>query len=98
MTKTKRFVAFTLALTFVFAVLFSVCFIIVKSEHDCSGEDCPTCCQITVCEYTLKSLCRVVTAFMLAAFMACFAFLLTVFTKNLSPNTSLIKLKVKLSN
>ncbi len=38
----------------VFAVLFSAVFIAKEADHDCSGEDCPVCACLQMCEQFLQ--------------------------------------------
>ena len=55
MTKKRRWISCFLAALFVLVMLSSLVFIVLEAEHDCTGEDCPICYQIHVCERTLKS-------------------------------------------
>ena len=55
MTKKRRLISCFLAALFVLVMLSSLVFIVLEAEHDCTGEDCPVCYQINVCERTLKS-------------------------------------------
>lgn len=97
MTKKNRFLAVLLTAAVVFVMLFSVLFIAMEADHDCTGEDCPICYQISVCENTLKSVGQVVLLVVLAAFSDIFISLPS-FSKRPADNTTLVTLKVKLSN
>lgn len=68
MTEKERLLASVLALTVVFVILFSGFFVIAEANHDCIEEDCPICCQISVCENTLRSAGTVRTTAVFAAF------------------------------
>ncbi|MBQ6521108.1 MAG: hypothetical protein IJI14_20565 [Anaerolineaceae bacterium] len=37
-------------------MLLSVCFIAAEADHDCSGEDCPICVFLTLCEQNIRQL------------------------------------------
>ena len=98
MTKRNRLIASVLALTVVFVMLFSVCFIIAEADHDCVGEDCPICYQINICENTLRSIGFVSVVVIFAGFLDLFAIATPTLSKKQAYNTSLVSLKVKLSN
>ena len=48
---------FTLLLTAAvcFAMLFSLCFLAAEADHDCTGEDCAVCAQISNAENILRA-------------------------------------------
>ena len=98
MTKRNRLIASVLALTVVFVMLFSVCFVIAEADHDCIGEDCPICYQINICENTLRSIGFVSVSVIFAGFLGLFVIATPTLSKKLAYNTSLVSLKVKLSN
>ncbi len=50
-----RFWAFAAAMTLLAVVLFSAFFLAVEASHDCTGEDCPICACVRLCEKTLRS-------------------------------------------
>lgn len=54
MTKKRRWISCFLAVLFVLVMLSSLAFIVLEAEHDCTGEDCPVCGQLAVCENALK--------------------------------------------
>lgn len=56
MKKAKRAILLSVALLFVFAMLFSHFLILAEAEHDCAGEDCPVCLAISVAKQLLKGL------------------------------------------
>ena len=98
MSGKNRVLAILLAAMVLFVMLSSACYIAIEANHDCVGEDCPICCQISVCEHTLRSAGQAVLVVILAAFIGIFAISLPVFSKKLAYHTSLVSLKVKLSN
>ena len=97
MTKRSGFTVAALALALVFALLFSVFFILTESHHDCVGEGCAICSGIRACESSLR--------FAGVAVAACFIFCpaRTVRTRRAAcpvrtgVHASLISLKVRLS-
>ncbi|MCR4591514.1 MAG: hypothetical protein K5668_11945 [Lachnospiraceae bacterium] len=54
--KTKKLTACIMAAMMLFAVMFSVFFITVHADHDCTGEDCPVCAVIHQCENIIHGL------------------------------------------
>ena len=98
MGKRNRKLALLLALAVCFVMLFSVFYIAAEADHDCIGEDCPICYQIRVCETTLTSLGH--GALVLAAVIALTFSAVILFSqpKTHLRQSTLITLKVKLSN
>ena len=56
MTKKFRFMVRLLAVVLAVVMLSSAVYIGVEADHDCSGDDCAICRQISICENLLKSL------------------------------------------
>ena len=56
MTKKFRFMVRLLAVVLAVVMLSSAIYIAVEANHDCSGDDCAICRQISICENLLKSL------------------------------------------
>ena len=98
MTKKFRFMVRLLAVVLAVAMLSSAVYIAVKADHDCSGDDCAICRQISICENLLKSLGLAGAA---AAITAAFTYTMC---KAILPCTemisslTLVSLKVKLSH
>lgn len=98
MTKKNRLVAIILALTVFFVMLSSVCFIVAQADHDCVGEDCPICYQISTSENTLKNLGNVAVIVAFAALLTYSVVNLSAYAEKHSINTTLVSLKIKLSD
>ena len=98
MSKKNRVLTVLLAMAVLFVVLSSSCYIAIEVDHDCVGEDCPICYQISVCEHTLRSVGQAVLVGTLAVFIGVFMISMPAFSKKLAYHTSLVSLKVKLSN
>lgn len=98
MTKKNRLIAGLLVMTVLFVMLSSVIYIAVESDHDCSGEDCPICYHINICANTLKSVGLIAAAVAQAGLIFIFALFLLFSTRRLASHTTLVSLKVKLSN
>ena len=93
----KRLAACILTLVFVLAMLSSMAFIVLEAEHDCTGEDCPVCYQLSVCEHTLKLglAAAVLTGTLLIGLILPFA---ARFASGVRLCLTPVTLKVKLSN
>ncbi len=52
--KQQKQKSFILALILILCILFSICFIILEAEHDCTGEDCPVCISLAQCEELIQ--------------------------------------------
>ena len=83
-----------LSLAVVFAVIFVV---LISSFFDCTGEDCPICYEISVCQETVRKLtfaCAVFAAILLLSV----CIVLPVAQSRPAVCHTLISLKVKLSD
>lgn len=69
MGRRKKIAAVLLIVTVLFFMLGSALFIAAEADHDCAGEGCPICHQISICRNTLKNLSIAVSV---AAFAAAF--------------------------
>ncbi len=98
MSKRNRIMTVLLAAAVLFVMLSSACYIAIEADHDCIGDDCPICYQISVCENTLRSVGQAVIILILAAFIGITMFSMPSFAKKPAYNTSLVTLKVKLSD
>ena len=98
MTKKLCFMTRLLAAVLAVVMLSSAIYIAVEANHDCSGDDCAICRQISICENLLKTLGLAGTA---AAITAVFTYTVC---RAILPCTemigtlTLVSLKVKLSN
>ena len=98
MTKKLCFMTRLLAAVLAVVMLSSAIYLAVEANHDCSGDDCAICRQISICENLLKTLGLAGAA---AAIIAAFTYTLC---KAALPCTetngtlTLVSLKVKLSN
>ena len=98
MTKNLCFMTRLLAAVLAVVMLSSAIYLAVEANHDCSGDDCAVCRQISICENLLKSLGLAGAA---AAVTAAFTYTMC---KAILPCTemtdtlTLVALKVKLSN
>ena len=98
MTKKKRIISLIVAVAVIFVMLYSVLYIAAEANHDCVGENCPICYQISVCENTLKNLSLAVCA---VAFAAAFTYTLCRSISacaDVTPSYTLVSLKVKLTD
>ena len=98
MTKKKRIISVVVAVAVFFVMLYSALYIAAEANHDCVGENCPICYQISVCENTLKNLSFAVCA---VAFAAAFTYTLCrsiTACADVTPSYTLVSLKVKLTD
>lgn len=95
--KKTRLIALIVTLMFLNVVLFSSLFIAHNINHECTGEHCSTCCQISLCEQALKHISLAAASVIISAALIYTALsLLSVWS--LCPITTLVTLKVKLSD
>ena len=52
----KRSAAFLLGVLLLSVMLLSAAFLAAEADHDCTGEDCPVCACMQLCERTLHNL------------------------------------------
>lgn len=98
MEKKKKIAAILLAVTVMFVMPYSALFIAAEADHDCVGENCPICYQISVCENTLKNLSLAVCAVAIAvAFTYTLCRSISACT-DVIPSHTLVSLKVKLTD
>ena len=98
MTKKPCFMTRLLAAVLAVVMLSSAIYIAVEANHDCSGDDCAICSQISICENLLKSLGLAGAA---AAITAAFTYTMCraiLPCAEMNGTLTLVALKVKLSN
>lgn len=98
MKKKKQITALIMTVAIIFVMLFSALFITVEAGHNCTDNHCPICTQINICINTIKGFALATMAFALAAMMKFLACDIILFIKNAFTQSSLVTLKVKLSN
>ena len=98
MTKKLCFMTRLLAAVIAVVMLSSAIYLAVEADHDCSGDDCAICRQISICENLLKSLGLAGAAAAISAaftYTVCRAILPRA---EMNGTLTLVALKVKLSN
>ncbi|MCR4694491.1 MAG: hypothetical protein K5773_04105 [Pseudobutyrivibrio sp.] len=97
-SNTTKLAASVIGLMMLVIVLFSAFFITTEMNHDCSGEDCPICASIQLCESTLNTLGDglSLSSFVIIPFIFLF-FVVVLFRIDLLSHT-LISNKVRLNN
>lgn len=98
MSGKKRILALITAFAVLFAMLFSVCFIAAEVGHDCIGDSCPVCQQISICENVLKTLGVLTAAAAVCSAVSYTAFAFALCAAKSLPVPTPVFLKVKLSN
>lgn len=98
MDKKKRALTVLISAVYIFILLFSIFFIAAEANHTCCVKDsCPICCQINACKNNLKNVNTAGGLFFLAL-AAVFAVVLSLGIENSICLSTLVMLKVKLSN
>lgn len=98
MKKNGRVPAMILACVLAFIMLFSVFFIALEAEHDCHGEDCAICAVLSLCENALRQLVSIGAAAAILTLIRLVCFLAGEQYVVHHGVSTLITLKVKLSN
>ena len=98
MRKDKRVSAMLLACVLTAVMLFSVFFIALEADHDCSGEDCVICAVLSVCEQALHRLMGFGQTAASALLVSAAAAFVWAGVAHFSRCRTLITLKVKLSD
>lgn len=98
MSGKKRILALITAFAVLFAMLFSVCFIAAEVGHDCVGDSCPVCQQISICENVLKTLGVLTAAAAVCSAVSYTDFAFALCAAKSLPVSTPVFLKVKLSN
>lgn len=62
MKKTRRLPAFLLAALFTALMLGAAAFTALHTDHDCTGDGCLVCEELTLCEALLTGGCAVIAA------------------------------------
>lgn len=98
MTKRAKYMAVVLAFAVVFVMLWSSFYIAAESDHECTGENCPICEQISVCCNTIRTISSGIAA-AVASVLLSYAFSRAVLLyKEETPIYTPVSLKVKLLN
>ena len=98
MTNRKRIISIIAAATLLLSILCSMVYIAAEADHDCVGDGCAICAQISICRNTLKDQMTAVCA---AVFAAAFIYILCRIASVCTDSvqfSSLVSLKVKLSD
>ena len=95
----KKAVSWILSVIFSLVIFCSAAFIIVHSEHHCTGRDCSVCMELAECHKTLHTLGTAFAgALQLTLILCIVAALCNIIIKTHSEHTTLISLKVELLN
>ena len=98
MTKKSRLITGLLAAVLAAVMLSSAIYIAVEANHDCSGESCAICRQISICENLLKSIGLSGAAAVFAAAVRYTSRRVIPSCAELVRTFTLVSLKVKLSD
>ena len=95
--KRQKKAVILICMAFLFVMLASFFYIAKEENHNCTGEDCPICYEISVCQETVRKLtfaCAVFAAILLLSV----CIVLPVAQSRPAVCHTLISLKVKLSD
>ena len=98
MKRTKRSVAIVFSVVFICLVLFASYFIVAERGHSCMGENCQICCVVDAVQKILGGLTLLAIASILFAVLLKFNFVYILISFKKYLFSTLISLKVKLSN
>lgn len=98
MTKKLCIISRLLAAMLAAVMLSSAVYLAVEANHDCSGDDCAICRQISICENLLKSLGLAGAAAAITAVLTYTKCRAVLPCTEMSGTLTLVSLKVKLSN
>ena len=97
MPKCKKRIAVIVCICFVLASILSGAFVALHSDHECSGEQCEICLQISHITNTLKQL-RAAVLLVAVSLAAISATLIAVSDNKAVDFATPISLKVKMNN
>lgn len=98
MNRRKRALTVIFSALYIFILLFSVLFIASEADHNCCvKESCPICYQISICNNVVKNVGSA-CPFVFILLACVFAVELIIGAKNGISASTLVMLKVKLSN
>ncbi|MCD7797397.1 MAG: hypothetical protein LUG95_07345 [Clostridiales bacterium] len=95
--KKRRITAMLVSLIYIFILLFSITFVAIEADHECFEDNCPVCCQISICNNILKNVSSV-SAVALAVLTLIFTALLIICAERHIAGDTLVMLKIKLSD
>lgn len=98
MAKQKRIAAALIAAAMLLVLLGAALFLIEEAGHDCIGEGCPVCLQMSICRNTLKGFAPALCALVFAAAVRRALYDYISAWVDVIPSFTLVALKVKLSN
>lgn len=93
-----RITAGIMGLMMLVIVLFSAFYIAAETDHDCTGEDCPVCACIQLCESTLRGISDGISV--ASSVIIPFLFILSAAALFVTavPSDTLISRKVRMNN
>ena len=99
MANRKRQLALLTAIAVAIVILFSITFIALELDHDCVGDNCPICQQLSICNNTLHLLsAAIILAALVLAILAASYFYFAPITACILRRETLVSRKVKLSD
>ncbi len=94
----KRMIALTLCIVLCAVMAFSYAYIVLETEHDCTGEHCHICVELQICHSLIQNLSYAVAAIAIIAYAAHPLISACIYVFATLQACTLVSLKVKLLN
>ncbi len=93
----KRIITLLILILFGFVIIGSSCFIIMKADHDCTGDGCSVCYELTQCHKMINTLGTAVAGALKLSLLLCIITVsCRVIIRSRPAHNTLISLKVEL--
>ncbi len=96
--RSKRIVSGLLGLMLLAAVVFCAFFPAMEAHHDCTGDDCPICSVLHLCEENLKQFGAAVLSPAFIVIPAFFSLIVSLFSAPDLMQETPVSMKIRLNN
>ena len=98
MTGKKKIAAAIMCCMMVLSIFLASFYIVSKAHHECTGQDCPICHEIQLCNQFLNTVGGAAIIAVVVLFTVHELLIVLTSFSHLCQNSTLVSLKVKLSN
>ena len=98
MTGKKRFAAVIMCIMLVLSIFTASFYIVSRAHHECTGQDCPICHEIQLCVQFLNTVGGAVIIAVVVLFTVHVLLIVLTSFRHVCQNSTLVSLKVKLSD
>ncbi|HAQ62848.1 MAG TPA: hypothetical protein DCR23_00120 [Ruminococcaceae bacterium] len=98
MKNTRRIISVIIALVTVLSLAFSTAFIIEEADHNCVGEECHICHQLSSCLNAFSNVVKNTGSASVTCIVLLLALIVSGIVRCAEKEATLVSLKVKLSN